>query len=157
MPVRPQWGYILRPTCIALSGDGRRKAVATDSIIKAANEVDSWNDKKFRMLKKTKQILYQDKSDDHNSNLVDNTYSRSTMACRCSASTETTVFNFFLCHLSRSPQPPSPSAPPLPVRLMPPYLRQPSAGRGRWGRTMRRQIPCRRIREGEREWTLYSS
>jgi len=35
-----------------LSGDGRRKAVATDSIIKAANEVDSWNDKKFRMLKK---------------------------------------------------------------------------------------------------------
>ena len=52
MPVSPQWGYILRPTCIALSGDGRRKAVATDSIIKAANEVDSWNDKKFRMLKK---------------------------------------------------------------------------------------------------------
>ena len=50
--MRPQWGYILRPTCIALSGDGRRKAVATDSIIKAANEVDSWNDKKFRMLKK---------------------------------------------------------------------------------------------------------
>jgi hypothetical protein len=59
------------------------------------NEVDSWNDKIFRMLKKKKQILYQDKSDDHNSNLVDNTYSRSTMACRCSASTETTVFNFF--------------------------------------------------------------
>ena len=50
--MRPQWGYILRHTCIALSGDGRRKAVATDSIIKAANEVDSWNDKKFRMLKK---------------------------------------------------------------------------------------------------------
>jgi hypothetical protein len=36
---------------------------------------------------------------------------------------------------------------------MPPYLWQPSAGRGRWGRTMGRQIPCRRIREGEREWT----
>jgi hypothetical protein len=37
---------------MALSGDGRRKAVATDSIIKAANDVDSWNDKKLRMLKK---------------------------------------------------------------------------------------------------------
>jgi hypothetical protein len=34
-----------------LSGDGKRKAVATDSIIKAANDVDSWNDKKLRMLK----------------------------------------------------------------------------------------------------------
>jgi hypothetical protein len=37
---------------MAFSGDGSRKAVATDSIIKAANEVDNWNDKKFRMLKK---------------------------------------------------------------------------------------------------------
>lgn len=42
----------MRLTCIALSGDGKLKAVAIDSIIKAANEVDSWNDKKFRMLKK---------------------------------------------------------------------------------------------------------
>jgi hypothetical protein len=76
--------------------------MGVEEVVFGGNEVDSWNDKIFRMLKKMKQILYQDKSDDHNSNLVDITYSRSTMACRCSASTETTVFNFFLCILSQS-------------------------------------------------------
>ena len=38
--------------CIALSGEGRPNAVATDSIASAANEVLSWKDRKLRMLKK---------------------------------------------------------------------------------------------------------
>ena len=38
--------------CMAFSGDGRPKIVAMHSILSAAKDVLSWNERKFRILKK---------------------------------------------------------------------------------------------------------
>mmetsp|Transcript_4629 Transcript_4629/g.13006 ORF Transcript_4629/g.13006 Transcript_4629/m.13006 type:complete len:207 (-) Transcript_4629:2782-3402(-) len=47
----PSMMMLIHSICMALRGLGSPNAVAMDSMVRAAKDVDSWNAKKFRMLK----------------------------------------------------------------------------------------------------------